>query len=231
MPKPKSLLPNISRYSQKSTAKTRMKRIPSKTAKQRSERYGHTSGLMWSKLLGAANSVQAPHPSCKLGIKPKQRHGNMCSACDFKIDLEIDHAVARLAANGTFDGGSSCPYRVMISRVIVGIMFGDVGSREEHEHDGFRIKELKAALKHIAGIWGTMARERWEFERLSGQDPYFDCFNDIKDVEYKLIAVLRFFEKRHAEVKRTLPRPYGRGARGLEELQDIVQSIAFGWKM
>jgi hypothetical protein len=77
-----------------------------------------------------------------------------------------------------------------------------------------------------------VGRERcWEFERLSGQDRYFDCFNDIKDAEYKLIEVLRFFEERHAELERTQPHPYGRGARGLEELQDIVHSIAFGWKM
>jgi hypothetical protein len=208
-----------------------MKRTPSKTAKERSDRYSHVLALMWSKLLGDhPNSAVAPHPSCRLGREPRQRPGTMCSVCNLKIDLEIDRAVARLVANGTFDGTSGCPYGVMISGVIGGIISGDVANRGEHEHDSFRIKELKAALKHIAGIWGTLARERWEFERLSGQDPYFDCFNDIKDAEYKLIAVLRFFEERHAEVARTSPRPYGRGARGLEELQDIVRSIAFGWK-
>jgi hypothetical protein len=154
----------------------------------------------------------------------------MCSACDLKIDLEIDHAVARLVANGVFDGTSGCPYRVMVVRIIVALVCGTVGTREAYEHDSLRIKQLKAALKHIDGIWGTLARERWEFERLSGQDPYLDCFEVIKDAEYKLIEVLSLFEKRHAETERTLPGPYGRGAKGLEELQDIVQSIVFGWK-
>jgi hypothetical protein len=110
-------------------------------------------------------------------------------------------------------------------------MAGKVASREAHDHDSFRIKELKAALKHIAGIWGSMPRERWEFERLAEEDPYFAWFNDIKDAEYKLIGALRFFENRHADLERTSPRPSERGAKGLEELQDIVSSIAFGWKM
>jgi hypothetical protein len=229
MPKPKSFLPTST---QQSTAKKRMKRSPSKTAKERSKRYEHVLGLLWSKVLGNhPESAEAPHPSCKLGRELRKRRGNMCSACDQTVDLEIDHAVARLVANGTFDGTSSCPYRVMISSVINAIMLGDVTSREAHDHDSLRIKELRAALKHIAGIWGTLARERWEFERLSGQDPFFDCFNDIKDAEYKLIGALRFFEERHTQEERTLPRPYGRGAKGLEELQDIVRSIAFGWKM
>src|SRR5262245_13147476 len=113
MQKTKSRPPNFTKYSRKHTAKTRMKRTPSKTAKERSDRYSHVLALMRSKLLrDHPNSAVAPHPSCRLGREPRQRSMTMCSVCNLKIDLEIDRAVARLVANGTFDGTSGCPYRV-----------------------------------------------------------------------------------------------------------------------
>ena len=65
----------------------------------------------------------------------------------------------------------------------------------------------------------------WEFERLGEEEPFFHCYNHIKDAQYKLEAALRMSAE-----ERTLPHRQRAGARGLEELQDIVRSVAFGWK-
>ena len=95
---PKSFLPTSTRYSQKSTAKKRMKRTSSKTAKERSERYGHILGLMWSKLLGDhPNLAGAPHLSCNLVREPR-------------------HAYARLSTLATCTGVQSPPRAVGIPR-------------------------------------------------------------------------------------------------------------------
>jgi hypothetical protein len=61
---------------------------------------------------------------CTLGRKPLRRRGGGCSICPAKQEFELDQAAAQLINAGVFKGTGLCPYQVITSHLVAGLVFG-----------------------------------------------------------------------------------------------------------
>src|SRR5262249_10253625 len=70
-----------------------------------------------------ARARQAP-VECMLGLNPLPRRGGGCSVCTVLPEFELDRAVARLINAGAFNSTGLCPYQVITSHLVAGLLFG-----------------------------------------------------------------------------------------------------------
>jgi hypothetical protein len=60
---------------------------------------------------------------CRLGSESLPRRGNACSACPVRREFELDRAIAELINAEVFKGTGTCPYQVITSHVVAGLIF------------------------------------------------------------------------------------------------------------
>jgi hypothetical protein len=61
---------------------------------------------------------------CTLGPKSDRRRGGGCSVCNPPNEFDLDQAVAQLINIGAFKRPGHCPYQVITSHLVAGIVFG-----------------------------------------------------------------------------------------------------------
>ena len=60
---------------------------------------------------------------CMLGREPLRRRGGGCSVCRARQEFELDQAAAQLINAKVFKGTGVCPYQVITSHLVAGLVF------------------------------------------------------------------------------------------------------------
>ena len=109
---------------------------------------------------------------CRLGSEPLRRRGKACSACPVRPEFELDQAVAELINAGVFKGTGTCPYQVITSHVVAGLIFSPeaIRAKSAGQYRVDPVVEIKGALKRIRAITQATRWSREDIEGLSNKD-------------------------------------------------------------
>jgi hypothetical protein len=162
---------------------------------------------------------------CKLGSESLPRRGNACSACTVRREFELDQAVAELITAGAFKGAGACPYQVITSYVVAGLIFSPEAIRAKSV-GRYRVDpmaEIKGALKHIRAITRATRWSREDIEGLSNKDAYWDAVEGVFAAEHALQKALPIFQSQ------TIRLPRGRA--GALHVQAVARVMATAWRV
>jgi len=136
-----------------------------------------------------------PVPNCKFGTEPPPRRGGGCSVCKVSQELELDQAVAHLINTSTFKRTGVCPYQVIASHLVVGLVFGPetIRGRSAGRYLVDPVVELKGALKRIGTVLHAAAVARDDIEALREQSDWWKALNAVLSAERALGDALALF--------------------------------------
>jgi hypothetical protein len=109
---------------------------------------------------------------CRLGSESLRRRGNSCSACPVRREFELDQAVSELIQAGAFKGTGVCPYQVVTSYLVAGLIFSPeaIRAKKAGQPRVDPVVEIKGALKRIRAITRATGWSREDIEGLSNKD-------------------------------------------------------------
>ena len=167
-------------------------------------------------------------PSCKLGRESLSRRGGACSACKWPIKYELDRAVAHLIDAAIYKRADGCPYRIIASHLLAGLILGPEAFRAR----GVGRKridplvELKRALRHVRAVLGACGLSRENIAALSHKgDRWYAALYAVLLAEEALGEALQLFEPQSSEKARSSPR----GRAGALHIQALARALARAW--
>jgi hypothetical protein len=178
-----------------------------------------------NRLAGRSIMTSRQPVKCRLGSESLPRRGNSCSACKVRREFELDQAVAELINAEAFKGTGACPYQVITSYVVAGLIFSPEAIRAKSA-GRYRIDpvaEIKGALKRIGAITGATSWSREDIEGLSNKDAYWEAFEAVFAAEHALEKALPIFRSRTTR----LPR----GRIGGLHIQAVARAMATAWRV
>jgi hypothetical protein len=185
-----------------------MTQIP--TTREREARYGEVFWRLWKRLLShqpvsllevegikSCDPLSDPALDCKLGREPPLRRSNKCSTCPVDIELEIDHAVARLISDKVIQSSKKCPYLVFTAALIAVLWFGSEAEETAKQSERIRIKELNSALEHINRALKTLSpdREGIEYLAVRADEELFTRLADVFRAETLISKAVKFLNE------------------------------------
>jgi len=202
------------------------------TTRERNDRHGPIFYRLLARLL--QGNIRA---ECKLGREPQQRRRGKCSACSINIDLELDHAVAKLIREEVIAAPANCPHLLFTRALGFALLLGP-GAQETHrESERTRIIELNTALKHVDHALKTLAPDRRDIKRLAEEEDADELFVRLEDVvraETLIQNAVKFLienAKSHGEqTDLTKPARPRRGRPGALDVQGVVHYCDNAWK-
>jgi hypothetical protein len=177
----------------------------------------------------AERIIQAP-VCCRLGLEPRRQRGGGCSACTAPRDFEIDREIAQLIARAPFRRPGICPYRVVASHLVAGLMWGPEVSRARRAGQSRvdPVVEIKGARGRIRTILDATGLSSEDIEAIS--------ISNEGDRWWALSAVVvadRALEKALALFRAQSPAKTSRSPRGRTgELhnQAVARAMAHAWR-
>jgi hypothetical protein len=165
---------------------------------------------------------------CKLGREPLSRRGGSCSACEPPNEFELDQAIAQLINAGLFKGTRACPYRLIASHLVAGLVFGPeifrargLGRDRIDPHG-----ELKPALKHVRAVLQACGLSDEDIEALSDKSPRWEGLYQVLLAERALIEAIELFPRPLSRNARRAPR----GRTGVLANQALARALAGAWR-
>ena len=162
---------------------------------------------------------------CKLASETLPQRGKSCSACTVRPEFELDQEVARLIDAGTFKGSSVCPYRVISSHLVAGLIISPeaVRAKSAGRYRVDPVAEIKGALKRIGAITRATGWSRGDIEGLSNKDGCWEAFDAVFAAEHALEKALAIFRSQTSG----LPR----GRAGALHVQAVARALATAWRV
>jgi hypothetical protein len=174
----------------------------------------------------AERSVEASGApvKCTLGRSSLGRRGGGCSACKPPREFELDRAVGQLINTGAFKGTGVCPYHVITSHLVAGLVFGPEAFRSKSagQYRVDPVVEIKGALKRIGTITRATGWSREDIEALSNKDERWQALHSVFSAEHALKNALVIFQS-----LKTSRSPRGRA--GALHIQAVARAMANAW--
>ncbi len=167
--------------------------------------------------------------NCKLGIEPRRRRGGSCSACTPPQEFELDEAVAQLINISAFKRAGVCPYRVVTSHLVAGLVFGPetVRARSVNRYVVDPVMALKGALKPIGTLLRATGLPRDDIEALSEQGDRWKAIYAVLSAERALETALAMFQSQvAAQTSRSQ-----RGRAGALHILAVARAMASAWRV
>jgi hypothetical protein len=166
---------------------------------------------------------------CTLGRKPLPRRGGACSACTAPREFELDQAVAQLIDAGMFKGTGSCPYRVITSHLVAGLILSPEAFRAQSAGQ-YRIDpvvEIKGGLRRIRAVTRATNLTREDIEALCDKDVWWEALSEVHSAQHALESALVKFQSVNRE---QTPRS-ARGRTGALHIQAVARTMATAWRV
>jgi hypothetical protein len=165
---------------------------------------------------------------CTLGRKPLPRHGGACSECTAPREFELDQAVGQLIRTGAFRGTGVCPYQVITSHLVAGLVFGPEAfrARSVGQYRADPVLEIKGALKRIRTITRSTRLTREDIEAISNKNDWWQALSAVYSAEQDLENALVVF--RSQTHKKTTHSP--RGRTGALHIQAVARALVRAWR-
>ena len=163
--------------------------------------------------------------ACKLGHEPPRRRGGGCSKCRPPQEFELDQEVAQLISSGAFKGTGECPYRVITSHLIAGLIAGPevFRARSMGQYHVDPVMEIKGALKRIRIITRATRLTREDIESFEDKDDWSKALYLVSSAEQALENALPIFGSR-------MPVKTGRSRRaGALHIQAAARALVGAW--
>ena len=166
---------------------------------------------------------------CMLGRKSLSRRGGGCSACKPPREFELDRAVGQLINAGAFKGTSVCPYPIITSHLVAGLVFGPEAFRSKSagQYRVDPVVEIKGALKRIGAITRVTGLTREDIEGLSNKDDWWEALDAVLSAEHALNNALVIFQSQIPRKISRLPR----GRAGALHIQAVARAMANAWRV
>ena len=166
---------------------------------------------------------------CMLGRKPLRRRGGGCSICAVKREFELDQAVAQLINAGMFKGTDICPYQVVTSHLVAGLVFGRETFRAKSagQYRVDPVVEIKGALKRIGAVTRASGWSRDYIETLSNKNDWWEALGAVFSAEHDLEKALAIFR---SQIPKKSSR-WSRGRAGALHTQAIARAMASAWRV
>ena len=175
----------------------------------------------------AERSIRASRQpvECRLGSESLRRRGNACSACPVRPEFELDQAVAELINAGVFKGTGACPYQVITSHVVSGLIFSPeaIRAKSAGQYRVDPVLAIKGALKQVRAITRATRWSRQDIEGLSNKDACWEAFKAVFAAEDALQKALPIFQSQTTR----LPR----GRAGALHVQAVARAMANAWRV
>jgi hypothetical protein len=162
---------------------------------------------------------------CKLGREPPRRRGGGCSKCRPPQEFELDQEVAQLISSGVFKGTGKCPYRVITSHLIAGLIAGPevFRARSMGQYHVDPVMEIKGALKRIRIITRATRLTREDIGSFEDKDDWSKALYLVSSAEQALENALPIFGSR-------MPVKTGRSRRaGALHIQAAARALVGAW--
>jgi hypothetical protein len=136
----------------------------------------------------AERSIRASRQpvKCRLRSESLRRRGNACSACTVDREFELDQVVAELINAGVFKGTGTCPYQVITSHLVAGLIFSPeaIRAKSAGQYRVDPVLAIKGALKRVRAITRATRWSREDIEGLSNKDAYWEAFEAVFAAEH-----------------------------------------------
>jgi hypothetical protein len=162
---------------------------------------------------------------CRLGSESLPRRGNACSACPVRREFELDRAIAELINAEVFKGTGTCPYQVITSHVVAGLIFSPeaIRAKSAGQYRVDPVLAIKGALKQVRAITRATRWSREDIESLSNKDACWEAFEAVFAAEHALEKALPTFQLQTTR----LPR----GRAGTPHVQAVARAMANAWRV
>jgi hypothetical protein len=169
-------------------------------------------------------------PSCKLGHELLSHRGGACSACTSQREFDLDRAVAHLINTATFKRVGMCPYQIIASHLVAGLLFGPEAFRARGV--GRKridpVVEVKQALKHVRTVLQACGLSRENIDVLSYKgNRWHAALYAVQSAEHALGGALELFQPQISEKTRRSPH----GRTGALHNQALARAMAGAWRV
>jgi hypothetical protein len=174
--------------------------------------------------------AKASKSQCKLGREPPRRRGGACPACPPRQELEINGEISRLINLGAFKHPGICPYRVVVSHLLAGLMVGPESLRARSVRrlridPTVKIKEARKRIRSILYATG-LSRDDIEGLSVSRDSPRWQALSAIATADRALEKALALLQSPIAIQTGRLRR----GRAGRLHMQAIARAMARAWR-
>jgi hypothetical protein len=144
-------------------------------------------------------------------------------------EFELDQAVAQLINAGAFKGTGACPYQVITSHLVAGVVFGPEASRARSagQYRADPVIEIKGALKRIGTVTRATGWTREDIEAVSNKDDWWQALEAVFSAEHALKYALAIFR---SQIPGKTSRS-SRGRAGRLHIQAVARATATGWRV
>jgi hypothetical protein len=166
---------------------------------------------------------------CTLGRRTLGRRGGGCPVCKPSREFELDRAVGQLINTGAFKGTGVCPYQVITSHLVAGLVFGPEAFRAKSagQYRVDPVVEIKGALKRIGTITRATRWSREDIESLINKDDWWQALHAVFSAEHALENALAIFQ---SQIPRKTSRS-PRGRAGALHIQAVARAMANAWRV
>jgi hypothetical protein len=180
------------------------------------------------RLLERSTEASGASVKCTLGRRTLGRRGGGCSACKPPREFELDRAVGQLINKGAFKGTSVCPYQVITSHLVAGLIFGPEAFRAKSagQYRVDPVVEIKGALKRVGAITRATGLTREDIETLSNKNEWGQAVSAVFSAEHALKNALAIFGSTPRKTSRS-----PRGRAGALHIQAVARAMANAWRV
>lgn len=166
--------------------------------------------------------------ACKLGQEPLSRRGGTCSTCPIRPEFEVDEEIGKLVENRTFRGNGACPYRLMASHLVAGLVLSPEAfrARSKAQSPVDPVLEIKGALRRLNTVTRSTSLSRDDIEALCDKDPAWEALLEVHSAQALLKAALAKFQS----LPSTLSLPNPKGRTGALHIQALARATASAWR-
>jgi hypothetical protein len=177
----------------------------------------------------AERIIQAP-ACCRLGLEPRRQRGGACSACTTPREFEIDREIAQLIARAAFRRPGVCPYRVVASHLVAGLMWGPEVSRARRAGQSRvdPVVEIKGARSRVRAILDAtrLSRDDIEAISISNEGDRWQALSAVVVADRALERALALFQTEIPAKASRSPR----GRTGALHNQAVARAMAHAWR-
>jgi hypothetical protein len=167
---------------------------------------------------------------CRLGLESRRR-GGACSACSYLQEFELDRAIAQLINTGAFKRAGVCPYQIIASHLVAGLIFGpDISrARSSGRPRVDPATEVKRVLKRIRSLLYATGPSRDDIEAIaiSNDSDWWQALNAVLMAERSLEKALTLFQ---SQVPVDTVRSRRGGRTGARHIQAVARALAGAWR-
>jgi hypothetical protein len=150
--------------------------------------------------------------------------------CQVRQEFELDEAVTQLINSSAFNCAGLCPYEVIASHLVAGLVFGPevIRARSAGRYRVDPVEELKAALKRIRRVLYATGLPREDIEAFADQGERWNTLYGVLSAERALERTLAMFQS-------SVPLQTGHSSRGGRtgalHILAAARAMALAWRV